>query len=441
MAQSNLPPRKESRKKRIWPWVLVITCFLTAALAGAYFASSSLSDKPEAITKQAEKEGLLTAKDKATVMIMGVDERADDVGRSDTLMVATIDPRRKQAALFSVPRDTRVKIKGHGFDKINAAYAYGGERLTKDTVEGFLGVNIDHYVIVNTKSFQRIIDAIGGIDIYVEKRMYYEDPWDDDGGLLIDLQPGMQHMDGKTAVTYVRYRDEEGDIGRVRRQQKFMEACMDKVVSPGIITKLPSVISEIMDSVQTDLSLRQMLEFAGSLKEAKDNGLKTEIVPGRGMYISGVSYWIPDVSEMRTLLAGTLDITMNSSVRERMERADEEYESSIPAGATELPADDTSIGSTRSYYRDREEPRSTSSGRRSQETGTTGTTGGSVSPVKPETSERPVTVNRDKDERPGTAIDTAPHSTPDTPPDRPAVSEGSSTQPDTPTRGGTGKTQ
>ena len=212
---------------------------------GALFASNSLLDKS---ADDVVEEGLLTAKDKTTIMIMGVDERDDDVGRSDTLMVATLDPKKDQAALMSVPRDTRVKIKGHGWDKINAAYAYGsakggpeaGEKLAQRTVEDFLGVNMDHYVVVNIQAFQKIIDAIGGIDIDVEKRMYYEDPWDDDGGLIIDLQPGMQHMDGKTAVTYVRYRDEEGDIGRIKRQQKFMKACMDKVTSPAIIPKLPS---------------------------------------------------------------------------------------------------------------------------------------------------------------------------------------------------------
>ena len=344
MAASNskIPPRKAKRKRRIWPWVLVVLTFITAALAGAYFASSSLADKP--IPAQKEKEELLTAKDKATIMIMGVDERADDVGRSDTLMIATIDPKADQAALLSIPRDTRVKIKGHGYDKINAAYAYGGEKLTQSTVEDFLGVNMDHYVIVNVKAFQRIIDAIGGIDIDVEKRMYYEDPWDDDGGLLIDLRPGLQHMDGKTAVTYVRYRDEEGDIGRIKRQQAFMKACMDKVTSPTIITKLPSVISEVFESVKTDLSLRQLLEFAGSLKEAKGNGLKTEMVPGRPMYIEGISYWIPKISELRTALVDTLGITMNSSMRSRIERADAEYESSIPSTATEVPESDTSIG-------------------------------------------------------------------------------------------------
>ena len=341
-SNSSIPPRKNKKKSRIWPWVLAAFIFLGAALAGAYFASSSLEDKP--VVNKEKKEELLTAKDKSTIMIMGVDERADDVGRSDTLMIATIHPKLDQAALLSIPRDTRVKIKGHGYDKINSAYAYGGEKLTQSTVEDFLGVNMDHYIIVNVKAFQRIIDAIGGVDIDVEKRMYYEDPWDDDGGLLIDLRPGLQHMDGKTAVTYVRYRDEEGDIGRIKRQQAFMQACMDKVTSPSIIPKLPSVIAEVFESVKTDLSVRQLLEFAGSLQKAKNHGLKTEMVPGRPMYIEGISYWVPKVSELRTALVDTLGITMNSTMRSRIERAEAEYESSIPSTATEVPASDTSIG-------------------------------------------------------------------------------------------------
>ena len=345
MATSNLPPRHQRKKRRIWPWVLLVLCFVAAAAAGALFASTSLLDKP---VEKAVDDGLLRAHDKSTIMIMGVDEREDDVGRSDTLMIATLDPKKDQAALLSIPRDTRVKIKGHGFDKINAAYAYGGERLTQDTVEGFLGVDMDHYIIINTHAFTKIIDALGGIDIDVEKRMYYTDPWDDDGGLVINLKPGMQHMDGKTAVTYVRYRDEEGDIGRIKRQQKFMTACMENITSPAIIPKLPAVIKEVMGSVKTDLSFRQLLEFAGALKEAQKNGLKTEMVPGRPLYISGVSYWIPDVEKLRTTLAETLGIQLSPSARHRLEQAAHEYENSIPANATAVPASDHSIGNVKS---------------------------------------------------------------------------------------------
>ena len=314
--------------------------FLIAAAAGAYFAQSSLLDR----MPKEHKEDLLVAKDKATIMIMGVDERSDDVGRSDTLMVATIDPVRKETSLLSIPRDTRVAIPKNGYDKINAAYAYGGERLTQATVEDFLGVRIDHYVIINTHAFQKIVDAIGGIDIDVEKRMYYEDPWDDDGGLIIDLRPGMQHMDGKTAVTYVRYRDEEGDIGRVRRQQKFMRACVDAVTTPAILPRLPGIISSVIDSVKTDLSVRQMLEFVGALKESQARGLRTEMVPGRPLYIDEVSYWIPDMAQLRRGMANALGITLSNTERSRMERDVRAYEESIPAGATEVPAGKNGIG-------------------------------------------------------------------------------------------------
>ena len=391
MPNSTIPPRRTRKKKksRFWTWLLVLLCFVGAAVAGAMFASSSLLDKTAG---DAVEDGLLTAKDKSTIMIMGVDAREDDVGRSDTLMIAAVDPKRNQASLLSVPRDTRVKIPGHGWDKINAAYAYGsaksgilgGEKLAQRTVEDFLGVNIDHYVVIDTHAFQKIIDALGGIDIDVEKRMYYEDPWDDDGGLVIDLKPGMQHMNGKTAVTYVRYRDEEGDIGRIKRQQKFMKACMEKVTSPSIIPKLPTVIKEVMGSVKTDLSFRQLLEFAGTLKEAQKNGLKTEMVPGRPLYISGVSYWIPDVEKLRTTLAETLGIQLSPSARHRLEQAAREYESSIPANATEVPASDHSIGSLKSgsqksgkseLKRSQETQKSSSSSRdRAADSGTTAAT-------------------------------------------------------------------
>ena len=103
-------------------------------------------------------------------MIMGVDRRSDDVGRSDTLMVATVDPAKQTASLLSIPRDTRVKIEGNGYDKINAAYAYGGHELTRKTVENLLDVPMDYYILLDIKAFERIIDAIGGVDIDVEKR-------------------------------------------------------------------------------------------------------------------------------------------------------------------------------------------------------------------------------------------------------------------------------
>ena len=334
------PRRRRRKKNKSWlPWILLIAALFLAVAAGAIFASSSLFDKPETV----KNEKLMSARDKTIVMLMGVDQREDDVGRSDTLMIATIDPKKKKAALLSIPRDTRVKIKGHGFDKINSAFAYGGYKLTQDTVEKLLGVQMEHYIMIDVHAFQRIIDAIGGVDVDVEKRMYYEDPWDDDGGLVIDLYPGEQHMDGKTAMTYVRYRDEEGDIGRIARQQKFMQAAMDKLSSPAIITKLPAIIKEIFNAVETDLSLKQMLEFAVAVKDAQKNGLSTEMVPGKPMYIDEVSYWIPDVTKLRFTVADTLGVTMSSVAKSAMEEESQEYEKSIPADAKNIPIDSDTV--------------------------------------------------------------------------------------------------
>lgn len=324
----------------------MVLAFFAAVGAGAFLASTSLFDAPRRLARlDRANETLLVATDKTTVMILGVDERDDDVGRSDTLMLATVDPKQKQVSLLSIPRDTRTLIQG-SYDKINSAYAYGGWKLTRDVVEDLLDTPVDHYVLVNTRSFPRIIDAIGGIDLYVESRMYYVDEWDDavPGGLVIDLYPGMQHMDGVTAMSYVRYRDEEGDIGRIARQQRFMRAVMEKVTSPAIVTRLPAVIRECMGAVETDLSFRQILELAGSIKEAQGNGLRAEMLPGRPLYIDEVSYWVPDLTETRTQLASTLGITMSQKARAEMEREQREYEASIPSTAREVPPGDTSLG-------------------------------------------------------------------------------------------------
>lgn len=314
--------------------LILVVVFILSGMVGAFFANALVDNKPD--YTEDDKKGMLVAKDKATVMIMGVDERADDVGRSDTLMIATLDPDKNQAALLSVPRDTRVKIKGYGFDKINAAYAYGGRKLTQETIESLLNTHIDHYIKINVHGFTKIIDALGGIDIDVEKRMYYEDPWDDDGGLYIDLQPGMQHMDGKTAITYVRYRDEEGDIGRIKRQQNFMKAVMDKLVSPTIIPKLPAIVSAVSDSVETDMSVSEILSFLGTLQDAKDNGLKSEMLPGKPVYIEGISYWVPDISKTRQIVANTLGIKINQSITTSIHEDNIEYEESIPDNAVEV---------------------------------------------------------------------------------------------------------
>lgn len=360
--ENETPPQK--KKRRIWPFIILMLCFFVSAAAGALLASSGLFDLDlkrdpiQQIDRVNLDTGLIKARDKTTILIMGVDIRHDDAGRSDTMMVATVDPKLDSASLLSVPRDTRVRIYGYGYDKINAAFAYGGEPLAERTVENFLGIDIDHYVIIDVSSFVKIIDAIGGIDINVEKRMRYDDPWDDNGGLHINLFPGMQHMDGKTAVTYVRYRDSEGDIGRIKRQQKFMAACMDKVMSPSFIPRIPAVLREVIDAVDTDMTTRQLLELAGSLKSAQQNGLETDMVPGYPLYIEDVSYWIPDIEELQYAMATGLGVNVDSRLKSRVKRIANEYSESIPESVRNSyrPNDVENI-SSRSNYDDDKNPR------------------------------------------------------------------------------------
>lgn len=322
--EKRLTEQKQTQTQRILVILVALFIFLVATGASYYWFSTNLFDRSK------RTSGLMAAQNKMNIMVLGVDERSDDVGRSDTLFVITVDTNTKEVAMLSIPRDTRVKIPGHGYDKINHAYAEGGHTLSQKAVEGLLGIPIDHYILIDFTSFHKIVDAIGGVDIDVEKRMYYEDPYDGKDGLVIDLKPGFQHLDGNTAIQYVRYRDEEGDIGRVQRQQKFIKALMKEVASPSVITRIPAIIQQVSSAVKTDMSTTEMLSMAKILNDAYKNGLKTDMVPGKPAFISDVSYWLPDVVALRQHLAQTLGVKMEDKYVATTKQEATEYETSIP---------------------------------------------------------------------------------------------------------------
>jgi len=275
-------------------------------------------------------EGFLSGK--KNVLVLGCDVREGDTGRSDTLFVVMLDPDKKDASLLSIPRDTRVKIKGHGWDKINHAFAFGGHELSRSTVQDFLGIKIDNYVMVDFSGFVQLIDTIGGVDIDVEKSMSYYDPYAD---FRIDLQKGPQHLDGKKAIQYVRYRDEEGDIGRIRRQQKFILAVYDKIRSEGMLARLPGLAKQIMSMIETDLSMPELAKLAKmmhSLVKGDRDGIKMAMVPGDARYISGVSYWIPDVKKTRDLMADLQDVKAGEAYRKNTDATAREYADSLKSG-------------------------------------------------------------------------------------------------------------
>ena len=309
--------RKMRNRKLFWSFIL---CFfiVLGSLAHLGFNSDFTRIKDDIKTKVKSETILPTFRKPTTIMLLGVDNRKDDVGRSDTLMILNLS--EKNASLLTIPRDTMVYIDRHGYQKINAAYAYGGTKLTRETVEDFLGIEIDHYVTINKSRFAEVIDAMGGVDIYVERDMQYEDEWDDDGGLYIDLKQGYQHLDGDTAIQYVRFRDsEEGDIGRVRRQQAFMKACADRLSEPSMLIKLPELLGVAVKAIETDLSSTEMLAAAGTLKSAESAGnIKTGVVPGWLQYINEVSYLIPDAERLGHVVRKNLGFKADKKHFERL---------------------------------------------------------------------------------------------------------------------------
>ncbi len=333
--------RQKRRQKRSYKrvkMVLMLLLVILVAVMGSVWGQHVKEHNQSGI------DAVISDDEIVHVMILGIDSRQGDTGRSDTMMVTAVDMDKGKAALMSVPRDTRVPIEGHDYEKINHAYAYGGQELTQKSVESLLGVKIDHYVLINTTAFERIIDALGGVDINVEKRMHYEDPWDDNGGLVIDLYPGEQHMDGKKAIQYVRYRDGEGDIGRIGRQQKFVKACLAKMISPQMLPRLPKLIEEINSAVTTDMSLTELLQFAKLMKSVHDNGLTAQMVPGQPAYLQDVSYWIPDITDLRQLIMEELGLELSEDAKAKAQADEDEYMKSLPKNMQILAQSKNSSG-------------------------------------------------------------------------------------------------
>ena len=307
--------RKMRNRKLFWSFIL---CFFIVAgsLAHLGFNSDFTRIKDDLRAKVKGETILPTFHKPTTIMLMGVDERKDDVGRSDTLMVLNLSENK--ASLLTIPRDTLVYIDRYGYQKINAAYALGGAKLARETVEDFLGIDIDYYVTINKSRFAEVIDAMGGVDIYVERDMQYEDEWDDDG-FYIDLKQGLQHLDGDTAIQFVRFRDAEGDIGRVRRQQAFMKACASRLSEPSMLIKLPELLGVAVKAIDTDLPSSQMLAAAGTLKSAESAGnIKTGVVPGWLQYIDEVSYLIPNAERLGKVMNKNLDFEVDKKHFDRL---------------------------------------------------------------------------------------------------------------------------
>jgi LCP family protein required for cell wall assembly len=190
------------------------------------------------------------------LVILGSDTRSTNGkgGRSDTIILVHIDTNSNFLSMLSIPRDLRVKIPGHGYNKINAAYAYGGAALLIRTVQSVMGVDLDHYAETDFNGFREITNTLGGVYIDVD-RTY------DDG--KIQLKPGYQLLDGQNALRFCRTRhDYNIDFGRMQRQQRFISAVREQAMGWNLALRLPSLIGTTFGSVDTDLSANEILKLA-----------------------------------------------------------------------------------------------------------------------------------------------------------------------------------
>lgn len=232
------------------------------------------------------------------VLLLGVDANNSKTDpwrgtRSDTIILMNIDVKDHSVKAISIPRDSKVYISGdNSVQKINAAHSIGGVEMTKRTIEDTLGVKIDKYIIVSDEAVKQIVDTIGGLPVYVEKKMNYDDF---SGKLHIHLNKGVNMLNGQTAVGYLRFRhDGLGDIGRTQRQQWFLRALLEKLQTPQAVMKLPEIVNVTHTYVKTDLSLYELSQYAALLKSLDFEKIEVATLPGRPNKKGSISYWILD---------------------------------------------------------------------------------------------------------------------------------------------------
>ncbi|AFY39807.1 transcriptional attenuator, LytR family [[Leptolyngbya] sp. PCC 7376] len=245
------------------------------------------------------------------ILVMGIDRvegtEGSEIfgGRSDTMLLVRFDPEleNKRVNMLSIPRDTQVLIPDVGLTKVNDANVYGGGKLAAEVVSETLNdVPVDRYVRITTDTFRELVDAVGGVNVFVPYDMKYKDETQD---LEIDLEEGWQVLDGDQAEQFARFRNDEfGDIGRVQRQQVLLKALREKVQSPAIIPRLPNLISLVQEHIDTDLSWEEMLALMNFSRQLEKDHLNMVMLPGRfsdaGEY--NRSYWLVSNQEKNRVM-------------------------------------------------------------------------------------------------------------------------------------------
>jgi polyisoprenyl-teichoic acid--peptidoglycan teichoic acid transferase len=306
------PTMRESRirKRKKWKKILLsgLIVFFVLLASGLGYAYNLYSQVNKAATKMHEKidwvgsgnqKEKIEQKKPLNILLMGVDERAGDKGRSDSLILMQLNPENDSMTMLSIPRDTRVEIAGRGkMDKINHSYAFGGTKMTVETVENFLDLKLDYYIKVNMEALSEIVDAIGGITVNNNLT------WSDEGyykkGYV--YKKGEITLDGPKTLGYVRMRhlDNNGDFGRQARQRQVINAIVDKGASVSSINKIDNILEVLGDRVKTNMTFAEMKDIQKGYIGARKNK-KTLELKGSGSKIDGVYYWVPNEESLKEI--------------------------------------------------------------------------------------------------------------------------------------------
>ncbi|QTC40456.1 LytR family transcriptional regulator [Bacillus sp. V3] len=290
---------EKHKKKRKWLKVIGII-FLLMLLAGGTYAYSvyhSLNSAVETMhtpldrdksSKRSEKVEF-SKKDPFSVLLLGVDERKNDRGRSDTMIVLTVNPEVNSVKMLSIPRDTLTDIVGHGTrDKINHAYAFGGVEMSMDTVENLLDIPIDYYVKINMEGFADIVNSVGGVTVNNDLSFNYEG---------YSFPEGELELTGKEALAFsrMRYDDPRGDFGRQLRQRQIIQAVIREGASVSSLWKFDDIFDALGSNVKTNLKFEEMVDIQKHYKAAAKDIEQIQIKNGKGTKIDGIYYYvIPD---------------------------------------------------------------------------------------------------------------------------------------------------
>ncbi|HSP21481.1 MAG TPA: LCP family protein [Planococcus sp. (in: firmicutes)] len=297
------------KKKKNWFGIFVKISIVIGALYLLVLfpkATSTLDEIHEPLVREAspkrQEKVVLEDKVPISVLLLGVDERAGDRGRSDTMVVLAINPEKESTKMISIPRDTYTEIVGLNMsDKINHAYAFGGIEMSMDSTENLLDIPIDYVVQLNMEGFEDIVDALDGVKV-------------DNAFAFDDFPSGELTLNGSQALDYVRmrYSDPDGDFGRQNRQKQVIQSVMVKAISAKTLYNYPKIFNALGNNVKTNMEFNEMIDVQSNYRDATNDLEQLYFEQGYGETIGGIWYYMMDkgeLAEVQTVFKEQLEIT------------------------------------------------------------------------------------------------------------------------------------